>query len=103
MATGLQVWAQNGTLLIDTTSSVALILGTFAIGGAGSAQSGSITDARLGNGRPFAFQLLGGIPGADNKEAIITTSANGVSWSYPSAEATYESDRPRATIMYGTF
>jgi hypothetical protein len=99
---GVQVWAPDGTILIDTNTSVALILGTFAIGGTGSPQSGSVTDARLANGRPYAFMLLGGIPGANNQEAEVTVSGTTVTWRYPNADPTF-ANRPAVTIMYGTF
>lgn len=103
MSAGLEVWGQDGTQLISTNTSVVLILGTFQIGGAGAAQSGSISDGRLANGRPYAFQLLGGIPGADNNEAEVTASGTTISWSYPKPDGSSDYLRPRATIMYGTY
>jgi hypothetical protein len=103
MATGLQVWLPNGTLVVDTTTSVVLILGTFQIGGVGFPQTGTVTDNRLYNGRPYSFQLLGGIPGADNKEAVITASGNTITWRFPEADASQPLNRPNTTVMYGTF
>jgi hypothetical protein len=102
MATGLQVWAQNGTLLIDTTTSVVLQLGIISIGGAGAPQSGAIADGRLGQGRPYAFQLLGGIPGYDNKEAVISISGTTLSWTFPEPDGSQPLNRPNTTILYGT-
>lgn len=98
MATGLQVWAPDGTLLIDTTTSVVLILGTFALGGGGFPQSGSVVDERLRNGRPYAFMLVSGVPAADGSDVVITTTANSIDWSFPVGDL-----RPACVVMYGTY
>lgn len=103
MATGLQVWSPSGALMIDTSTSVVLMLGTFAVGGQGTPQSGSIYDARLSNGRPFYFMLLGGIPGVDNNEVNVTFSGDTLTWSYPKPDGSAGNIRPNATIMYGTY
>jgi hypothetical protein len=90
-------------MVVDTTTSVALILGTFQIGGVGFPQSGTVTDDRLYNGRAYAFQLLGGIPGADNKEAVISASGNAITWAYPDQDGSQALNRPSATVMFGTY
>jgi len=100
---GLEVWAQNGTQLIGATTSVILQFGIITIGGVGAPQSGAIADGRFGLGRPYFFQLLGGIPGYDNREAVISISGTTLSWNFPEADGSQSANRPSTTILYGTF
>ena len=47
MPQGLQVWDNNGLLIVDTTQSVLNLFGKIDIGQPGTAATGSIVDARF--------------------------------------------------------
>lgn len=97
---GLQIFDATGALMLDTDTIVVSALGVFTIGGPGSAQSGSFTDARLLSGDPLhqvqyvqmeEVIFIGYIP-------TVTFSGTTVNWSFPK---TYGGGFPVSKIMYG--
>ena len=101
MAAGLQTWNEStGELVIDISTRLAKELGVLSIGGAGTAQQGTITDARFAWGKPFYFRLEGNTLGA--YVPTITISGTTLTWRYPTTGSTL-GERPPATLLYGVF
>lgn len=99
----MKVWNAAGVLTLDSTTRVGKILGNFSIGGAGTSQTGSVTDSGLSMGTPFYFATItSGFPGYD-KYPLFSFSGTTLNWSYPDADSTYLSSRPTHDVIYGIF
>lgn len=99
MSAGLQIWREDGLLVIDTQTSVALICGSVLIGGANQAQSGSFTDDRLSLGRPYYIVTTLEVNGFIGYRPNVTFSGNTVSWSWPVQYGGIS--YPRCRFIYG--
>ena len=90
----------TGRVKLDSSTNAMLHFGVATIGGAGSAQSGTITDDRFTWGRGVIFPLVNGFVGRENYEAIFTFSGNTLTWRYPQGGSS-ASERPQITFLYG--
>lgn len=103
MAVGLKIWNASGVVTLDSTTRVGKIIGSFSIGGAGTAQTGSVTDSKLALGTPFNFAILtSSFPGTD-KYPSFSFSGTTLNWSYPDPSSTLSSSRPTHDVIYGIF
>lgn len=100
MPAGYQQWDASGNLILDTSTIVGRFFGKINIGGAGSAKTGSVTNAKFSQGTPFyvAVNTLG--VDVEGYGVVITFSGNTMTWTYPQAGNTGP-ERPNATIVYG--
>lgn len=96
---GLRLWDANGNLMVDTTSAVGIVLGSGIIGGNTTA-SGSLVDANLALGVPFAIityvdwsNMLAGVP-------VITFSGTTLTWQF-SATVPTGTTFPATWFLYG--
>ena len=81
---GLQVWDENGNIILDTNDMLGRVLGIQPV----SSRTGSITDARLAQGQPFYFFLSAPYPGPGYPgPARITISGSTLSWYHPEMPA----------------
>lgn len=99
MPAGLQIWDQNGNLIVDFTSRLARVVGVRNIDG----NAGSFFDANLTSGDPFlAFQqqTLWGFVNGDVTRPIFNVSAGTVSWSYTTGFSG-NNQRIKGTLFYG--
>ena len=85
---------------LDSDTNAMLHLGTASIGGAGTAQSGTITDDRFSWGTGVVFTLLGGFVGRDGYEAVFTFAGNTLTWRYPRSGSN-AAERAPTTFLYG--
>lgn len=90
----------TGRVKLDSSTNAMLHLGTASIGGAGTAQSGTITDDRFLWGTGVAFTLLGGFVGRDGYEAVFTFSGSTLTWQYPRPGSS-SAERAPVTFLYG--
>lgn len=104
MSAGLQVFDASGNLIVDTSTYLGRILGSVTIE---SGNSGSLVDAALLTGTPFAVpctQFLDGYdpfewdPGISNPS--ISFSGNTMSWSSYNSSLI---ERPSYIIYYGVY
>lgn len=103
MPTGLETWnPDTGEQIISITTRLVKELGVTTIGGANTAQSGSITDSRFAWGKPFYFAIGGTFQGVYAPKITIGTD-NVLRWSYPSADGSQAYMRPTMTMMYGIY
>lgn len=96
---GLQIFAADGGLLVDTDTSVAVILNSVLIGGSNQAQSGSIVDSRLSLGRPFFLVTTLEVNGFIGYRPNVTFGNGVVNWSWPPQNS--GTPYPRARFIYG--
>ncbi|WP_084581791.1 hypothetical protein [Sphingomonas azotifigens] len=96
---GLRVWAPDGLQIIDTGTSVALILGSVLLGGNDQTQSGSFTDDRLLLGRPYFLVTTLEVNGFIGYRPNVSFSGNVVSWSWPPQYG--GTPYPRCRFIYG--
>lgn len=90
---GLQVWDENGNIILDTDDMLGKVLGVRAI----NAASGSITDARLTEGQPFyAFYTSEPAQWFGEGPMRVSISGSTISWS---AWSRFSS----AFLAYGVF
>lgn len=73
MPAGLQIWDATGHLIVDTTSKLARIIGSVAIG-AGN-QTSSVTDSHLSEGTPFFFLAYNGLT-----PLVVSIAGTTISW-----------------------
>lgn len=83
MPQGLQVWDASGNVVMDTTTWVSQVLGSFAL--AAGHGAGSISDANLAQGRPYVIVLpaegnKGSQAGGNPVANVVTVSGTTVSW-----------------------
>jgi hypothetical protein len=80
MAAGLQVWDASGNIMLDTTSRMTRVLGSFSIA-AGQA-AGSVTNAALSSGEPWIFASVvhPGGAGSGGAASTFSFSGNTLSW-----------------------
>lgn len=106
MAQGMEVYDDNGNLLIDTSTLVGNVINSFTT----TQKSGSITNSLLTTGTPFGFATIGSVPVRESHapnflEApvwpTITISGNTLSWSWGDEESVPSSSP--LTIIYGVF
>lgn len=111
MTSGLEVYDSTGVLIMDTTSRVVKIIGTYSFGSSytGSAQSGSLNVPLFGanpSNTPVFLRIDGNWAGPDG-DAVITISGSTLSWQYQNASTTLYgstwSNRQDTTIIYGLF
>lgn len=95
----IQIWDETGFQILDTESSVALILGSVLIGGDNQSQSGSFTDSRLPLGRPYSLVTSLEVTGFIGYIPTITFSGTTVSWSWPQQYGAIS--YPRTRFIYG--
>lgn len=101
---GLRVWDEYGNETLTLDSRLMKFLGSIPVGGAGSAQSGSITDSRFSLGEPFWFVHIDWgsyTPGGFDVEVKVT--GNVLTWRYPSTDGSVVWKRPPSIITYGIF
>lgn len=78
MPTGLQIWDENGRVILDTNNRLARLLGRVNFSG-----NGSIVDAKLTTGEPFFFAQYHAPPTVWPETApqiSVTFSGNRMSW-----------------------
>lgn len=77
MPQGLQVWDANGVNILDTNNLLGRVLGIREVASA----SGSVTDARISQGRLF-YTVYSSAPQTDflGGPMIVTVSGNTISW-----------------------
>lgn len=80
---GLQTFGPDGSLIVDAGSNVACVLGIVTIGGSNQAQAGSLTDARLLLGRPFARVVTLEVNSFIGYSPTVRFNGNKVTWSWP--------------------
>lgn len=103
MPAGLQVWnPDTGDLVIDISTRLAKELGVVTIGGAGTAQEGSVYDVRFGWGKPFYFSVGPTFQGQFSPAISIGTD-NTLRWRYPWGPNDQPYMRPRLTLLYGVY
>ena len=83
MPQGLQVWDAAGNMLVDTTTWMSQVLGSFELPADHAA--GSTTDAGLATGRPFVVVLpyegnLGAESTGNPIANQVTVSGTTISW-----------------------
>lgn len=83
MPQGLKVWDAAGNPVIDSATWTGLVLGSVPLGINHGA--GSITDAGLARGRPFAFTwpaegLSGATPSGNPQQISVSISGTTLSW-----------------------
>lgn len=101
---GLKVWTPSGRQVVDTESSVALILDVVTIGGGNQAQSGVINDARLVLGRPFYLVTTLEVNGFIGYRPEVTFGPLTVSWRWPQNSGDGQGGTlafPRCRFIYG--
>lgn len=83
MPTGLQIWNQSGTLLLDATSRIGRIKGILRLAGFSDSISANLTDGvPFWSFQPdFLFMHISNI----SPVPVVTLSATGVSWTYSAA------------------
>lgn len=101
MAAGLQIWDESGTLMVDTTTAGALLLGEFVTGGANTPQSGSVTEPAFSLGTPFFITIPSSPIDRDGNFVTVSISGNTLTWSYPSTDSSTITTRPITRIIYG--
>ena len=95
MPQGLQVWDSSGNLIVDTNSSLGVILGTHTI--TKSAGNGSLSVGDLSLGTPF-FTV---ITSTGTFYPIVSVSGSTISWTYDLFAQIYEPGTSTYTILYG--
>lgn len=99
MPSGIQVFAENTSIVLDTNDRMTFILGSFVTQ---KGQNGSV-QAEF-NGRPSWAQVIGvgGYFGSSGAP-VVTISGNTLSWTwdYPNASRSYQC--PSAFIVYGAY
>ena len=99
MPAGLQIWDANGAIVLDTPNPIGRFLGVVM----NVTANGSVTNAKLATGRPFAFPQINftGYEPSDFPDAIlISFSGTTLSWTF------FEQgpgQRSSANIFYGVF
>lgn len=96
MPQGLQIWDDQGRLMVDTNTSLSQVLGSFSLGDGHPA--GTYSDGNFANGRPWAmvmptarFSTVSG--SAPLKMTSVTVSGTTISYT----------DGDRAVIVYGIY
>lgn len=96
---GLQIYRENGDLLIDVDTSVALPLGVVNVGGANQAQSGEFYDDRLWLGRPFSLVTSIEVNSFIGYRPLVRIAGNKVTWTWPPQYGALP--YPKARFIYG--
>ncbi len=102
MPQGLQIWKADGTLMLDTSLSVLMELGTTTIGGS-TVQTGSLTETNFTLGNPFAVVMSVEMSLTNQSityAPILTISGTTLSWNFPEIFAG-EGQTPLTRIMWG--
>lgn len=100
MPSGLQVWAPDGRLKIDTSTISFNLLGELTVGGAGFPKTGSIYESRFSLGTPFFAIVAGAAPSREQNFPDFRTEGNYLIWEYKFDEdAAYR--RLYTKVVYG--
>lgn len=100
MPSGLQIWNENGVLMLDGTHRIGRVKGTVRISAPGSV----LVD--LSDGTPFwSFQpdqLFFHIS-QETAPPIISIDARGVYWTYSSIAGMAHGEYVKGTLIYGVY
>lgn len=96
---GLQLFGPDGSLVVDTDTSVGLILGTVTVGGDDQTQTGTFYDDRLWLGRPFSIVTTIEVNSFIGYRPDVRIAGNKVTWSWPPQYGALP--YPRARFIYG--
>lgn len=107
MPGGVKTWDDNGVLTLDTNSIVGLLFGSIQM--AENQMSGSVSNPKFANGKPFAVPLLNYTlwAGANRRVVALTQinisfSGTTMSWSRV-AKSSLEQSAPAGVIHYGVY
>jgi hypothetical protein len=101
MAAGLQLWDQNGTLVLDATHRLGRIKGIKQVTGGPDSAAADLSD-----GTPFwSFQpdFLYKHISNETPVPIFTISAGGVSWTYSSSAGLSFAVPVTGWVIYGVY
>lgn len=93
MPAGLQIWDENGNVMLDTENRVTRVLGSFESG----TSDGSLTSEGFSQGTPWHVRLT---PDLGLTPPKITVSGNTLSWTFGNVA---EEFRRSAYVMYGVY
>ena len=99
MSQGLQVWDAGGTLVMDTTTRVATLVGRVTTG----TSSGSVSNPALGKGVPIYFAVLDQSAQTNSYWQYypsFSISGTTLSWSFSD---NYPQYRASLIVTYGYF
>jgi hypothetical protein len=105
MASGLQIFGPDGTITVDTDSSVGLVLGIVTIGGEfDQSPTGSVADSRISLGWPYAVVTNVEVNSFIGYMPTIWFNGTTVQWSWPPQYGDGQGGvqpYPRARFIYG--
>ncbi len=68
MPAGMQIWDEQGRLMVDTNTRLSQVLGSFSIGD--NSPAGSLVDGNLANGTPFVAVISHEGPKTDGSNGL---------------------------------
>lgn len=98
MGIGFECYDASGRLTFGASDRLGRVLGIISI--AQGSASGSLTDANLANGDPFAIFFRDG-SGARTVSVTAAASGQTVSWTFGGPYANQGSNNPGGFIVYG--
>lgn len=102
----LILYDEAGNVTFDGSRRTIKTFGILNIGGAGTAQSGTLVDDRFLMGEPFYFitKPTGASSNAATHDDVeVSIQGNVMTWRYPRADNSVQSYRPLSNILYGIF
>jgi hypothetical protein len=104
MSAGLQIWDENGNVVLDATYRIMRIVGSTLIK---DGAPGSVTDTRFAQGAFVSFQpeLSNGDGYLDHGVIfpVFSFSGSTLSWSYPSPHSASYETYARGVLFYGAY
>jgi hypothetical protein len=104
MAAGLQIWNENGQIILDATHRVMRFYGSYVLA---NGQNGSVTDPGLAQGCFISFQpdrYIGyGSGGTIHPQFSFDPSTGTLSWSYAAKNSTTYDEFVSGTLFYGAY